>query len=79
MSTHPNQTADHSGNDPNKGLNVKTFSIAVITALFVLLLIGFFVARSKTGAASPQQDQAPSSQGPHYNSGSSEAGHTKPQ
>lgn len=79
MSTNPNQTVEHPANDPNKGLNVKTFSIAVLTALVVLLCIGFFIVRTRTSAASPEQGQAPGSHAPHNSSASSETGHTKPQ
>lgn len=79
MSTNPKNTVDHPGTDPNKGLNVRTFSIAVATALVVLLALCFFIVRSRSAAASPEQNQAPSNQGPHAVSGSSETGHTKPQ
>jgi hypothetical protein len=79
MTVDPRNTDNRPGTNPNRGLNVRTFSLTVIAALVVLLAIGFFFVRGRTSAASPEQNQAPSSRGPQPSSGSSESGHTQTQ
>lgn len=54
----PRKTADVPGTDPNKGLNTRKFLMAVIAALFVLMVILFVVAKKSPPKITPQRDDA---------------------
>ena len=59
----PRKTVDNQGTDPNKGLNTRTFLISVVVALFVLLLVLFFVARRSGSKMTPPRDTRQTSLG----------------
>jgi hypothetical protein len=57
----PRKTVDTPATDPNKGLNTRTFLIAVGVALFVILLVLFAFVHRSSKAIKPVQDGRPTS------------------
>ncbi len=55
----PRKTVDTPATDPNKGLNTRSFLIAVAVALFVLLIVLFAVAHKSSTKITPQRDVKP--------------------
>lgn len=53
MTYDPGKTVDHSGTDPDKGMQTRPYLKMVLVALFVLLAIAFFIARSGSKSAPP--------------------------
>ena len=63
MTYDPREKLDHVGTDPNKGLNTRTYMIALIAAILVLLgLAVLFVG--KATKATPGKDPSPPSSSP---------------
>ena len=53
MTYDPGKTVNHSGTDPDKGMKTRPYLKMVAAALFLLLAVVFFIARSGSHSAPP--------------------------
>ncbi len=63
MTYNPSKTVNNSGTDPDKGMKTRPYLKMVVVALFLLLAMVFFIARSGSHSAPPIKSGTTSSGG----------------